>query len=109
MHITIRRYQIHPGSTRHLVDMIRTKFLPIIQQAPNFIAYYAIDEGDGDISAVSIFEDEASALASNRLAANWILEHLSHLITMPPKIIAGDVVAHAVAPEATLTTTAAAL
>lgn len=93
MHITIRRYQIHPGSTQTLIEAIREKFLPIIQQTPKFVAYYAIDEGDGDVSAISIFEDEAAALASNQLAANWIMKNLSSLITMPPKIISGDVVA----------------
>ncbi|TLD72373.1 hypothetical protein FEM03_03175 [Phragmitibacter flavus] len=76
-----------------LVEVIREKFLPLIQQTPNFVAYYAIDEGDGDVSAVSIFEDESSALASNELAAKWIMQNLSNLITMPPKIISGDVVA----------------
>jgi hypothetical protein len=95
MHITIRRYQIHPGSTSKLIEAIQEKFLPIIQKAPNFIGYYAIDEGDGNVSAVSLFEDEESALASNQLAANWILQNLSNLITMPPKITSGDVVASA--------------
>lgn len=93
MHITIRRYQIHPGSTQELIEAIRENFLPLIQQTPKFISYYAIDEGDGNVSAISIFEDEASALASNQLAANWIMQNLSSLITMPPKIISGDVVA----------------
>ena len=93
MHVTIRRYHIHPGATQELVEMIREKFVPLIQQTPNFIAYYAIDEGDGDVSAISIFEDEESALASNNLAANWIMQNLSKLISMPPKIISGDVVA----------------
>lgn len=92
MHITIRRYSINAGATAELVEHIRTGFLPIIRKAPKFVAYYAIDEGDGDISAVSIFEDEASAEASNHMAATWVLHNLGHLISQPPKIIAGDVV-----------------
>jgi hypothetical protein len=92
MHITIRRYSINSGATRELVDQIQNGFVPIISKAPKFVAYYAIDEGDGDVSAISIFEDEASAEASNHMAATWVLKNLGHLISVPPKIIAGDVI-----------------
>ena len=46
MHITIRRYHIHPGSTQELLERVRTGFLPVISQAQNFISYDAVDEGD---------------------------------------------------------------
>ena len=92
MHMTIRRYSINAGATAELVEHIRQGFLPIISRAPKFIAYYAIDEGDGDVSSVSIFEDEASAEASDHMAATWVLRTLGHLISQPPKIIAGDVI-----------------
>ena len=91
--MTIRRYTIRPGSTKELVDRIESDFLPIISRAPQFVAYYAIDEGDGDVSAVSIFEDEASAEASNAIAAAWVMKNVASLITVPPKIISGEVVA----------------
>jgi len=93
MYITIRRYSIHPGSTQELVDRIRNGFVPLISRVQNFVAYYAVDEGDGDVSAVSIFTDEASAEASNQLAAEWIMKNVAYLISSPPKIIAGYVVA----------------
>ena len=93
MHITIRRYSIQPGSTQELVERIQQSFVPAISRLPRFVAYYAVDEGDGDVSAVSIFEDEASAAASNQMAADWILKNVAYLITAPPKIISGEVVA----------------
>ena len=93
MHITIRRYRIHPGSTQELVDRIQTSFLPIISEAPNFVAYHAFDEGDGDVSSVSIFKDEASAHASNEIAASWVMKNVASLISMPPQIIEGEVIA----------------
>jgi hypothetical protein len=95
MHVTIRRYSIHPGSTQQLVDLINDEFLPTISRAAKFIAYYAVDEGDGDISTVSIFEDEAAAMASNHLAATWVMKNVAALISQPPKIISGVVVASA--------------
>ena len=97
MHVTIRRYHINPGSTSELIERIESGFLPIISKSRNFIAYYAVDEGDGDITAVSFYKDEASATASNELAASWAMKNLGSLISMPPKIIAGEVVAHAAA------------
>lgn len=95
MHVTIRRYKIHAGETQKLVDSINEHFVPLIREAPRFVAYYALDEGDGDVSAISIFEDEASANASNQLASHFVMKHLSSLIPFPPKIISGDVVATA--------------
>lgn len=95
MHMTIRRYSIRPGSTQELVARIKSEFIPVICQAPNFIAYHAVDEGDGDVSTVSLFEDEASAEASNAIAAKWVMQNVSSLITVPPKIISGEVVATA--------------
>jgi hypothetical protein len=93
MHITIRRYHINAGQTQELVDRVRNSFMPLISQAPKFVSYYAVDEGDGDITTVSVFEDEASANASNDIASKWAMQNVSSLISMPPKIIAGEVVA----------------
>jgi hypothetical protein len=95
MHVTIRRYTIHPGSTTVLIERINSSFLPIISKAPNFVAYYAFDEGDGDVSAISIFKDEASAKASNDIASAWVMKNVAALISVPPKIISGEVVASA--------------
>ena len=97
MHITIRRYSIHPGSTKELVERITSGFVPIISKAPNFVAYYAVDEGNGDVSAISIFKDEASAKASNDIAAAWVMKNVASLISVPPRIISGEVVASATA------------
>ena len=93
MHLTIRRYSIHAGSTAELIEKINTGFVPLISNAPKFVAYYAVDEGNGDVSAISIFEDEASARASNDIAAAWVMKAVASLISVPPKIISGEVVA----------------
>jgi hypothetical protein len=96
MHVTIRRYHIHPGSTQQLIDLINEQFVPTIRGARNFIAYYAFDEGDGDVSSVSVFADEPSAQASNQIASDWVMKNAATLISVPPKIISGEVVAYEV-------------
>ena len=95
MHITIRRYRIHAGLTQDLLERIRTSFVPVISKLPNFVAYYAVDEGDRDISGISIFKDEASAKASKAIASDWVMKNIASLISVPPQIIAGEVVASA--------------
>ena len=95
MHVTIRRYHIHPGSKQQLIDLINDEFVPTISSAPNFISYYALDEGDGDVTAVSVFHDEVSAQSSNQMASDWVMRKASSLISVPPKIISGEVVAYA--------------
>lgn len=97
MHVTIRRYKIHPGATQEFVSAVNNVFVPVIRDAPKFVAYYAFDEGDGDVSSVSIFEDEAGAMASNQLASQFVMKHLAEYIPVPPRIISGDVVAQVVA------------
>ena len=90
MFTSIRRYQT--DSADDLTQQVNTGFLPLISTAPGFIAYFAVNAGKGVWSSVSIFETQANAEASNRIAADWVKKNLSHLGT--PQITAGEVVAH---------------
>ena len=68
MHITIRSRRMTSGSVDELMRKLAQGFMPLISAAPGYVTYYVIDSGDGMVSAISIFEDEATALASNQLA-----------------------------------------
>jgi quinol monooxygenase YgiN len=92
MHVAIRRYQLDPGSSvDELVRRVNEGFIPIIKDAPGFLAYYALDSGSDTITSVSVFEDEAGAEESNRRAADWVGENLAAMLPNPPEIIAGEV------------------
>jgi hypothetical protein len=96
MHVTIRRYQeirggVDEGMRRQLTD----EFLPIIQQASGFLAYYALDSGNGGLVTISVFEDRAGAEQSTTMAADYIRENLADRFPAPPEVTSGEVVAHA--------------
>jgi quinol monooxygenase YgiN len=94
MYVAIRRYEVDPSSAEEITRHVREGFLPLVSQAPGFIAYYWLDAGNGVMASVNVFEDQAGADESVRLAADYVREHLASLITNPPQITAGEVVAH---------------
>ena len=98
MHAAIRQYQGAPGSVdEEMIRRINEGFLPIIQEASGFRAYYALDAGDGRFATVSVFEDRAGAEESTRMAADWIRENMASLFPNPPEVLQGEVVVHGAA------------
>ena len=60
---------------------------------PGFGGYYLIDAGNGLFSSVSIFDTEAHAEESTRVASTWVREEkLETALTNPPQITIGEVV-----------------
>lgn len=91
MYMSIRRYEgVPPESIREITRIVEQGFLAIISQAPGFVAFYTIDAGDGVIASVSIFESQAGAEESNRLAADYIRENMARFIPNPPQVTAGE-------------------
>lgn len=79
MYSSIRRYQLVKGKP----DLVREKadavFLPRISALEGFVSYSVIVTGLGGdglpgIVTVSVFQDEAQAKASSKLAADWARE-----------------------------------
>ncbi len=95
MHIAIRRYRLlGSASADEVLQRATEGFIPIIKDAPGFLAYYAVDGGGGTVASVSIFEHRAGAEESNRMAADWVRENLSSMFAGSPEIIEGEVGAH---------------
>ena len=93
MHVAIRRYQMDPASFDEVKRQVNEGFIPIIKDADGFLAYYVVDAGAGEIATVSVFEDQAGAEESVRMAADFIRQNLAALLPNPPEITAGEVVA----------------
>ena len=94
MYATVRRYE---GVTnpREAGKRVKESFMPMISKHPGFVAYYWVDAGGGVMISTSIFEDQASEEESNREAAEWIRQNnMSAMMPNPPRITAGEVVAH---------------
>src|SRR5919205_2074122 len=91
MHLAIRRYQIDPASVDAVMQQINEGFTPLIKDADGFLAYYALKAGDGEIATVSVFEDQAGAEESIKMAADWIRQNMAALLPNPPEITEGEV------------------
>jgi hypothetical protein len=94
MYASVRRYETDPGSVDELMRRVEEGFVPIISKAPGFVAYYALDAGEGVVASITVFEDQAGAEESDRMAADWVKENVASLLPTPPEVTAGDVRVH---------------
>lgn len=90
MHISVRRYN-NVVSVSEVCSKVATSFVPLLQKFPGFIAYYAIDGGEGTMVTISMFSTEQYALESNETALEWMRENVAHLQPEAPEIVAGKV------------------
>jgi hypothetical protein len=93
MYATVRRYDgvTNPSEAGKRVN---EGFVPMISQLPGFVAYYWVDAGSGVMISTSVFQDQASALESDRKAADWLRQNnMASVMPNPPQITEGQVVA----------------
>ena len=88
MHISVRKYQMDPARVDELMRKVNTEFVPLVSDSPGFVAYYAIDAGEGVVASISVFETQAEAEESNRKAAGWV-KGVAELLPNPPQITSG--------------------
>ena len=91
MYVAVRRYKVKAGSMDEIVRSAKEGFVPLISQAPGFMAYYGVDAGNDIAITISIFQDQAGADESIRLAADYVKQNLAALVEGPPEITAGEV------------------
>ena len=98
--VSIRHYDgIDPADQSEIGRIASEGFLPIIRQASGFIGYYLAHSGD-ELVAVSLFDSQEQASASNELAREFVAENMAPLLPNPPRIIEGTVAIEAVADDA---------
>jgi hypothetical protein len=94
MFAVIRHYHFDPKDGAEIDRRIREEFVPLIKSAKGFVRYYWLDTGDGEGASLSVYKDKAGADESVRLAADYVKENLSKLLTQKPEIIQGPIKAH---------------
>ena len=94
MFAVIRHYHFDRKEGAEIDRRIREEFVPLIKNAKGFVRYYWLHTGNGEGASLSVFQDKAGADESVRLAADYIKEHLSKLLTQKPEIIEGPIKAH---------------
>jgi hypothetical protein len=96
MFATIRRYEgVDVTRIKEMTSKVDETLVPQLRDLPGFVGYYLIEEGNGVMSSLSLFETREQADESAKLVKNWIAsENFERAIPNPPKITSGKVVAH---------------
>ena len=94
MFAVVRRYTFDKKHSAEIDQKVRDEFVPLVRKAKGFITYHWLDNGDGIGISMGVFEDEAGADESVHLAADYVAEHLAHLLGHP-EITKGEVKAYA--------------
>ena len=94
MFAVIRHYHFDKKDSAAIDRAIREEFVPIVRKAKGFQRYYWLDTGKGEGASFGIFDNKAGADESVRLAADYVRDRLSKLLTQKPEIIEGPIAAH---------------
>lgn len=90
---TIRKYQINQGALDEALRQFNEGIVSILKERSGFVEYYGLkEEGEREIAAVNIFEDQAEAEESNKVAGDYVEENLSSLLPLSPEITSGEIV-----------------
>ena len=93
MFAVIRHYHFDKNDSATIDRAISEEFVPIVRKAKGFQHYYWLDSGEGEGASFGMFNDKAGADESVRLAADYVREHLSKMLTQKPEVIEGPIAA----------------
>jgi len=94
MYAAVRHYHFKKEDSEKIDKIIQEGFVPLLKKAQVFVKYYWLDTGEGEGASLSVFNDKAGADESIQLAAGFVKEHMSALLTQKPEVIEGPVKAH---------------
>jgi len=57
---------------------------PILKASPGFQAHWVVECTDGDVAAVSVFDNEANSDAATAKILEWANAHIRELVVLPP-------------------------
>ena len=89
--LTVRRYE-GVTDTKEAERLTKEGFVPLISKLPGFISYYWTDAGNSVMISVSVYTNKEAEEESNRIAADFVKQHMAALLPNPPRITAGHVV-----------------
>ena len=92
MYASVRKYK--SSSPKEVIKRVNAEFVPMISKAPGFVSYHVIEGANEVLVSVSVFETQAGAEESNKMAAEWVKKSLSQFMAGPPEITAGAVAAY---------------
>ena len=97
MYAAIRQAKAKTGKAEELATRIKEGAIPIISDVEGFMDYYVVYAPDDTVTAISVFNNFASAEEANRRALAWAEENLAPLLIGPATAVAGPVIVHTLA------------
>ena len=94
MFAVIRHYHFKKEDSEKIDQLVQEEFVPLLKKGKGFVRYYWLDTGEGEGASLSVFEDQAGADESIRLAADFVKTKMSGLLNQKPEVIEGPVRAH---------------
>lgn len=91
MYGVFRRYRFDPKHAEEINREDQEFFVPMIKDAPGFVAYFWIDSGDGVGESISVFQTKQEAEASVRMSATWVKMHQLYGLLGAPEVVQGEV------------------
>jgi hypothetical protein len=89
---SIRRYALRRGAVEDLMHVVDEIFADRIQALDGFMAYHALDCGDGQVFSISILRDQAAGEESDELASAFVRDQLEAFDIERTEVIGGEVV-----------------
>lgn len=92
MYMTVRYGPSNPDVRERMNPRVKDELAPRYAEIPGFIAYYAVRIREDYVMTVTVFEDQAGAEESNRVARAWVQENPDLFVNVPPfEVLAGEV------------------
>ena len=79
MFCSVRQYRADPVHMDELMHRIDDEFCELIEREPGFVAYQALDCGDGVCMTITTFRDRKGAEESITTAAGFVRDRLSDI------------------------------
>jgi hypothetical protein len=95
MHAILNRYEgVDASRTIELTKKVNETLIPRLSKLPGFDGYFLIEAGNNVMTSISLFDTQAHADESTRLASSWVRdEKLESVLPNAPMVTFGEVVA----------------
>ncbi len=85
---SIRRYRVRSGSVNEIIESVQTGLVPLLERVPGFAGYYVINAESNRATSFTVGESREALDEMNKVALQWVREHLPERLG-EPEVIAG--------------------
>src|ERR671921_1487693 len=94
VYTVIRRYTLD-NPTKAVRAALQRGYIEAACKAPGFMAYFAVEDEDGDFATVAVFRSQKDFEKFATSEANWIAQNLGDLLPAPDEALSGDTYVYA--------------